>query len=113
MAEYGGRPISYGAKTCAFAAVAESTSPADIAHPLNSFIAPSLLLECRDIPSVVRPCPARQSRRRFRRSLGRIAARLPQIGGGAAAHAAGQGLAMRPATLARLYDRKKFGKVGV
>ena len=66
-----------------------------------------------DIPGVVRPCPDWQSRRRFRRSLGRIAARLPQIGGGAVAHAAGQARAMRPATLARLYDRKKFGSVRV
>src|ERR1700690_3137674 len=50
-----------------------------------------------------------QFRRGIRRSLGRIAARLPQIRGGAAAIP----IDMQPATLTRLCDRKKFGMVGV
>ena len=48
----------------------------------------------------------------FRRTLGRIAARLPQIRA-AAGHAAADGRAMQPGTFTRLCDRKKFGMVGV
>src|ERR1700687_5247466 len=41
--EYGDLPISYGAKPCAFAAAAVRNSPADMTHPVNSFIAQQLL----------------------------------------------------------------------
>src|SRR5215212_8621384 len=71
--------MSYGANTCAFAAAVARTSPADITHPVNSFIIRSPTDAPRGSISLL--YRAQEHHRRIRRSLGRIAARLLQIGG--------------------------------
>src|SRR5664279_2199488 len=108
-------PVSYGAKTCAFAAAAVKTSPADMTHPVNSFIAQSLLQRptARSFSLLVPPANL------VAESGGPWSVLGPDRG--AFASNPGQrgqpcrrgGCAIHPATFARLYDRKKFGMVGV
>jgi hypothetical protein len=117
--EYNGL-VSYGADICAFADVAASTSPADITHPVNSFIAchsckaPWYRSVVRSfVPATISlwiPAALGQDRGAFASNPGR---NFQPAGPDYVRIRRRSGAAMPPGTFACLYDRKKFGMVGV
>src|SRR5260221_14083733 len=108
---YGDLAVWYGAKPCAFAAAAERTSPADINHPVNSFMARHSCSAPRG-QSIFALVPATTSSQN-RAVLG------PDRGGLAGNPARPRrpcrqsGRTMRPAPFMRLLCRKKFGMAEV